>query len=185
MGPFNSFFTHTLRFFSQCRWSKIAARMPGRTDNDIKNRWNTYIKKKLVTMGIDPVTHKPLPQEQFAHTSDHRSSSTASQQPASSVSSQVTTCSVENSSGKNFQLLPNIFDDENTEFPLLNHLWSEEMSTTQLMDAGSLGFPCEDELSDIVGEENKEFTWLMDYAENGFMDSFELRCNKENNENKQ
>ncbi|CAM6031050.1 unnamed protein product [Sphagnum balticum] len=42
------------------RWSLIAAKMPGRTDNDIKNHWNTRLKKKLCDMGIDPVTHKPI-----------------------------------------------------------------------------------------------------------------------------
>jgi transcription factor MYB, plant len=48
------------------RWSKIAARLPGRTDNEIKNHWNTHIRKKLLRMGIDPVTHLPLQQQQQA-----------------------------------------------------------------------------------------------------------------------
>lgn len=29
------------------RWSAIAARLPGRTDNEIKNVWNTHLKKRL------------------------------------------------------------------------------------------------------------------------------------------
>ncbi|KAL4344108.1 transcription factor MYB74-like [Arachis ipaensis] len=40
------------------KWSTIAANLPGRTDNEIKNYWNTHIKKKLLKMGIDPITHK-------------------------------------------------------------------------------------------------------------------------------
>ncbi|VFQ91729.1 unnamed protein product [Cuscuta campestris] len=42
------------------RWSVIAAQLPGRTDNDVKNHWNTKLRKKLSGMGIDPVTHKPF-----------------------------------------------------------------------------------------------------------------------------
>nr|AEM17351.1 R2R3-MYB transcriptional factor PvMYB4d [Panicum virgatum] len=42
------------------KWSLIAARLPGRTDNEIKNYWNTHIKRKLLSRGIDPVTHRPI-----------------------------------------------------------------------------------------------------------------------------
>lgn len=41
------------------RWSAIATHLQGRTDNEIKNFWNTHLKKKLIQMGIDPVTHQP------------------------------------------------------------------------------------------------------------------------------
>ncbi|XP_027082952.1 transcription factor MYB41-like [Coffea arabica] len=43
------------------KWSRIAAHLPRRTDNEIKNFWNTHLKKKLLRKGIDPTTHKPIP----------------------------------------------------------------------------------------------------------------------------
>ncbi|KAJ8464965.1 hypothetical protein OPV22_027517 [Ensete ventricosum] len=30
------------------KWSQIAMHLPGRTDNEVKNHWNTHLKKKLV-----------------------------------------------------------------------------------------------------------------------------------------
>ncbi|ONM19521.1 Transcription repressor MYB4 [Zea mays] len=56
------------------KWSLIAGRLPGRTDNEIKNYWNTHIKRKLLARGMDPQTHRPLaaapaggPQQQHCH----------------------------------------------------------------------------------------------------------------------
>ncbi|VVB09610.1 unnamed protein product [Arabis nemorensis] len=42
------------------KWSLIAGRLPGRTDNEIKNYWNTHIRRKLINRGIDPTTHRPI-----------------------------------------------------------------------------------------------------------------------------
>ncbi|XP_059316197.1 transcription factor MYB39-like [Lycium ferocissimum] len=44
------------------KWSRIAAHLPGRTDNEIKNFYNTHLRKKLLKLGIDPKTHKPITQ---------------------------------------------------------------------------------------------------------------------------
>ncbi|EES14333.1 hypothetical protein BDA96_07G239900 [Sorghum bicolor] len=41
------------------KWSAIATHLPGRTDNEIKNFWNTHLKKRLIQMGFDPMTHRP------------------------------------------------------------------------------------------------------------------------------
>ncbi|CAN6456901.1 unnamed protein product [Victoria cruziana] len=39
------------------RWSVIASQLPGRTDNDVKNYWNTKLKKKMLAaknnLGVD------------------------------------------------------------------------------------------------------------------------------------
>ncbi|KAJ0657464.1 putative transcription factor MYB-HB-like family [Helianthus debilis subsp. tardiflorus] len=43
------------------RWSVMAAQLPGRTDNDIKNYWNTKLKKKMMSNLITmPEIQKPL-----------------------------------------------------------------------------------------------------------------------------
>ncbi|XP_010916352.1 MYB-like transcription factor 4 isoform X1 [Elaeis guineensis] len=39
------------------RWSLIAGRLPGRTDNEVKNYWNSHLRRKLMSMGIDPNNH--------------------------------------------------------------------------------------------------------------------------------
>ncbi|KAL7593227.1 hypothetical protein Lser_V15G31620 [Lactuca serriola] len=49
----------TLASSSLFRWAAIAAQLPGRTDNEIKNLWNTHLRKRLMSTGIDPQTHEP------------------------------------------------------------------------------------------------------------------------------
>ncbi|XP_057525900.1 myb-related protein 308-like [Amaranthus tricolor] len=66
------------------KWSIIAGRLAGRTDNEIKNYWNTHIKRKLLNKGIDPLTHRPL----IGNISSHSDSS-----PTTTPNSTTTTIS--------------------------------------------------------------------------------------------
>ncbi|XP_077210324.1 myb domain protein 26 [Tasmannia lanceolata] len=43
------------------RWAQIAKHLPGRTDNEVKNFWNSNIKKKLISHRHGVVTEAPIP----------------------------------------------------------------------------------------------------------------------------
>ena len=65
-----------------CRWSLIAGRLPGRTDNEIKNYWNSHLSKKLIRRGIDPRTHMPLAAAAAtSHYSNNRDAAAAAAAP--------------------------------------------------------------------------------------------------------
>ncbi|XP_015572018.1 transcription factor MYB3 [Ricinus communis] len=49
------------------RWSAIARHLPKRTDNEIKNYWNTYLKKRP-----SDVTHNPIPPSSHFQSSSSR-----------------------------------------------------------------------------------------------------------------
>ncbi|KAJ7977246.1 MYB family protein [Quillaja saponaria] len=137
------------------RWSAIASRLPGRTDNEIKNVWHTQLKKKLIKQSHH-VVHAPTDSSKllsedskkerepvsFTPTSDHHVKSemtelmSFSPPHCSSEMSSVTDNNDVNNSSSNVES-PRYFPEADENF------WSEVLSgddsSVPTIDAG-LGF---------------------------------------------
>ncbi|GAB4825039.1 hypothetical protein Ancab_007912 [Ancistrocladus abbreviatus] len=68
------------------KWSKIAAKLPGRTDNEIKNHWHTHLKKRR----REHVTSNTSPGEEKNHQANKMTGNSAySQLPLGNIAKEV------------------------------------------------------------------------------------------------
>ncbi|GMN48979.1 hypothetical protein TIFTF001_018143 [Ficus carica] len=121
------------------RWSAITARLPGRTDNEIKNVWHTHLKKRLKQSNHDVVQEtkrqcSPKHEEAKLHMStlkydnmDHRPSSPTQSSSISDFSSVTSNRHHNNNDNKNNNT--SMKSDPSENFSELDEsFWSEVLS---------------------------------------------------------
>ncbi|KAM3226475.1 hypothetical protein ACQJBY_058872 [Aegilops geniculata] len=123
------------------RWSTIAARLPGRTDNEIKNVWHTHLKKRLESSskpsGQAAPKRKAKKPVVAASALEGRTSEPASSSPGQSLSMSPGQ-SLSTSSATGYSMassLENTGSSSSEEFQIDDSFWSETLA----MSADSSG----------------------------------------------
>lgn len=166
------------------RWSAIAAKLPGRTDNEIKNVWHTHLKKRLLAPKDTGLNSNNKNKAKFMKQNhDFNSTPVSSTQSLSNFSSSITETSAISGENTDSCGISLIKDESITseEFPIIDEsFWSEDL----YMDNGNefhVGASAENDgdasfdaligepvgmLGSSYGDDNMDF-WLRVFIEAG------------------
>ncbi|GER52266.1 Myb-related transcription factor [Striga asiatica] len=159
------------------RWSAIAARLPGRTDNEIKNVWHTHLKKKLKNYHKpchDPKSHTtisiPKCNPKVSKNSISAKDIVSSPQQCSSGMSSVTDSLIEKMGVKNDEEM-----DYTSEYsPQIDEsFWSDELSKDNIIvdnirDGIQFQFPLVQNVEDTISDDSMDF-WYNLFIRSGDM----------------
>ncbi|KAG8060226.1 hypothetical protein GUJ93_ZPchr0002g25287 [Zizania palustris] len=155
------------------RWSAIAARLPGRTDNEIKNVWHTHLKKRL-SGGQTQQRATAAPKRKAKKTEAAAAVNGPTTIPVSSPEPSLSTMTVATedysmASSADQNTTTDCFSSE--EFQIDDSFWSETLAmTVDSSDSGmESGEPhCMDSASPSSNNDDMDF-WLNLFIQAGGM----------------